>query len=105
MARYVVLHFDDNEEAEQLVNLYPSLYQEGKVVALSPAPTKFCEDPFSQHGNKKAGYFRGKKYGWWVCSVCGLPTPAWGESYAAVLSSAVNLLNNEQPVPPEGWNQ
>ena len=113
MARYVVLFFEDNDIAQEFATEWtaywsvdPEKRSDGEVKALVPAPTLFCEDPFSQHGNKKAGYFRGKKYGWWVCAVCGKPTKAWGEKYNAVISSGKNLLDDEEQVtPPAGWNQ
>lgn len=97
MARYVVIAFEDNDLAEDFARGEPREYPYGswETVALVPAPTVFCDDPFGQHGVKKAGYFLGPKYGWWVCAGCGKPTEAWGKQYNSVISSGKNLLEVE----------
>jgi hypothetical protein len=104
MARYVVLKFEDNEKAEEFVRLNCDgnlFFHEdmddydrvplGDVAALVPAPTLFCECGV-RGGTKGGGFFKGPKYGWWCCAKCGKPTEAWGTSYAAVVGSGNNLL-------------
>lgn len=108
MARYVVIRFEDNKAAEDFVDQQKAadgVFGDQETVALIPAPTLFCEDPFSQHGNKKAGYFRGKKYGWWVCSICGKPSRLWGSNYRAVVGAGKNLLEETTDYPPPGFDQ
>lgn len=98
MARYVVLYFEDNEDAEQF-----STYV-GEVTALVPAPTLFCQG--CKGGKTQTGWFKGPKYGWWVCAKCGKPSRGWAQNYRAVISSAKNLLDDVQKEPPPfGWDQ
>lgn len=104
MARYVVLYFENNDEAEAFAtyssvrDILSTIYAP-EIVALVPAPTLFCECSI-RGGTKGRGFFKGQKYGWWVCAKCGKPTEAWGTYYAAVVSAGNNLLeesNVQQP--------
>ena len=101
MARYVVLYFEDNAEAESLVHRHDPLNpQEGELKALVPAPTKFCDGAACiLSGSKRGrGWTRGLKFGWWVCSICRKPSRRWGQSYAAVLGAGKNLLDDSDPL-------
>lgn len=104
MARYVVLSFEDNTKAETFISdklvLGPDLQDlfagtllgEAKVEAIFAKPTKFCECT-----KKRKGWFRGKKYGWWVCSNCGLPTANGGDltRLQAIIGQGKDLLTNK----------
>lgn len=115
MARYVVLYFKDNAQAETLLEDWNDALEtssqdedgnvrvelltpeqennvECNIVGFVAAPTVFC-DPTDGHRKKKtqSGWTRGKKYGWWVCGICKKPSLIWGHSYRAVISAARNL--------------
>jgi ribosomal protein L37AE/L43A len=73
VARYVVVEFDDNDEADSFVNTLgvfnPS--DDGssmRVIASYMKPTQFCECPKPEEKS-----VRGKKYGLWVCRMCNKP--------------------------------
>lgn len=101
MARYVVLHFEDNEQAEEFV-------EEARISldvrALVPAPTEFCH--CGSLGGL-IGWTKGAKFGWWVCSDCKRPGTRWGKAYRAVIAASVNLLEgkDQEREPVQGWNQ
>jgi hypothetical protein len=64
-----------------------------KVVAAYKKPTKFCEPQDGHRGTKTTGgWTRGKKYGWWVCGVCGKPTKRWATGDIWHYSMGYNLL-------------
>ena len=98
MARYLLLSISDNETAENIaeylsngtdvVYLQPS---EVKLLGMYAQPTMFCNNCSS--GRRVRSYTRGKKYGWWVCTVCKKPSNV-GEikTARAVVSQGVNLL-------------
>jgi len=86
MAKYVILHFEDDDAADQYVRMlqqgsvfiWERTVVEGRTVeaevrAVYKAPTKFC--PHASSGP----YTRGRKYGWWVHAKpdCMKPTPGW----------------------------
>jgi hypothetical protein len=102
MARYVLLAFDDEAEAEKFLNstkLYVADEKTnvsevfGVVRGVWKKPTKFCECS----GKGKSGFTRGRKYGWWVCNNCRRPTESWakGDHWASALGT--NLL----PISPD----
>jgi|SRR6478609_6845060 len=104
MAKYVVLRFEDNDQADTFVEdmlrepdepiLTP--VQENDVratpVGVYRAPTMFCARADGRHKGRVQGFTHGKKFGWWVCGQCGKPTLLWGSSHQAVIGSGVNLL-------------
>ena len=116
MARYVVLYFKDNEHAErfvaeardfngQLTNICLDKVQlDGRVDALIPAPTQFCED---NHSRKMPAWTLGKKFGWWVCRDCRRPSKGWGTSFRAVINSGRNLIDDIRIGGSgiQGWDQ
>jgi len=120
MAVYVLLAFDDDDQAHTLVEdmlrtpyadiLTPS--QENNVHAtvrgVWKKPTLFC-DPSDGHLKSKGkfshSFSRGKKYGWWVCAQCGKPREAWARGNAWYTALGTNLLSKEiaPEYRPPGW--
>jgi hypothetical protein len=121
MAMYVMLAFDDDTEAADFVQAVQDRYHGGSRQILFPVektiedgspeykmeplpqstfvrgqyrrPTNFCMDQSHRSGGaKKAGWVRGAKYGWWICSVCHKPGPQWGQGDAWYTSLGKNLL-------------
>ena len=109
MARYVLVSFDDNEKADTFVTACQDTGILGvvsnedasmrhfapEVRAVYQMPTKFCD--CTDGKNRK--FTRGKKYGWWVHSLCGKPTRAWarGEHWFQALGR--NLLAKTPQAP------
>lgn len=107
MARYVVLSFDGNKDAEDFVEKQIrtkwGLEERGdveyaktlpEVEALIAKPTMFCLEPnkHRERSGGRSGWTQGKKYGWWVCGVCKKPTKLWGQHLGSVISQSRNLL-------------
>jgi len=100
MARYVVLYFEDNTQAEEYVEsgLHATDPDAYYIVAMFGVPTQFCEcpkiDPPGTVGGRQGGrsIARGAKLGWWVHAACGKPTQY---SY----QSPKNLLTVQGPAP------
>lgn len=69
MARYVLLEFDDNEEASRFVeqHLVPFASNGPIVRGVYAKPTQFCTCKSSP------GQTRGSRLGWWVCTNCKKP--------------------------------
>jgi ribosomal protein L37AE/L43A len=101
MARYLVIEFDNNDEADN----FAEMTADGasmRVVAMYMKPTQFCECP-----NPEEKSVRGKKYGLWVCRMCNKP-------HKKMFQSPKNLLvPDEKPaqrrmmfnvVEPRGTN-
>lgn len=122
MARYVLLSFEDNAEAEKFVeegigigrvleSMTGDLKMRFKILAMFAQPTQFCGGAAAgctQTGRVRA-YSRGKKYGWWVCVGCMKPAKHGPEKTArAVVSQGVNLLegsSDDDVMTPfdQGW--
>lgn len=123
MARLVVLSFEDNAAAEGFVKQIDNLeylpegamggvsndyapIDAGVVEGVFALPTQFCEGGHGG-GKRSRSWSRGKKYGWWVCTVCMKPANISREkTIRAVVSQGVNLLKKAQEfVTPftEGW--
>jgi hypothetical protein len=83
-----------NRNLVSLSNSYElAYYLKAKVVAAYKKPTKFCEPQDGHRGTKTTGgWTRGKKYGWWVCGVCGKPTKRWATGDIWHYSMGYNLL-------------
>jgi hypothetical protein len=111
MAKYVLLAFDNDAEADKFVDI---VVQDREVIAWSvgqdvteavplPAtvravykkPTQFCHCV----RGKRDGFTRGKKYGWWVCDKCHKPTKAWAEGDQWYTSLGRNLLPVSMDAP------
>jgi hypothetical protein len=110
MARYVILSFEDNEQAEAFctramsgpvagVETYhvdpdrggTNTVYDAEVVGLVAKPTKFCEG-HTGGGKHGQSYTKGSKWGWWVCITCAKPSRLWAAGYKGVLSHGRNLL-------------
>jgi hypothetical protein len=98
MAKYVLLAFNNDKQADEFAQRFTDDVAEraqfertgiyAYVRGMFRMPTKFC----SCVGIKKRGFVRGKKYGWWVCSMCGKPTIGWGRGDHWFLALGKNLL-------------
>lgn len=91
MARYVVVEFNDNQDAERFIQtLNENNADERKNrrpfsrrvvgVFIKPGKTCGCTDAHrSNYGDKNFGFAniaRGEKFGWWVCTRCNRPRKA-----------------------------
>jgi len=106
MARYVVLSFEDNADADSFLQHDNLEHVEGswKVEGLFAKPTMFCESSGSggcRTGKRFSSWFRGAKYGWWVCVGCGRPTSLASDEQRmrACVGQGVNLLPDAEDVP------
>lgn len=113
MARYVLVAFDKDSDADEFVAAVerpggffflgrdghfrttniPDDPTQGQtfVRGMWQKPTKFCE---CQPSGKKQerGYTRSKKYAWWVHADCGKPTALWARGEHFFYSLGKNLL-------------
>lgn len=81
MARLVIIEFEDNAEAQRLVDKLTrdALDSKGRRPAgLIPIPRQFCDCS----GDTKSA--RTTKFGWWICLECKKAKRGW--------QSPVNLL-------------
>jgi hypothetical protein len=98
----VVLEFEDEALAKEFVGqaLRDGITRENSfaeavmvplnVIGVFKRPTKYCD---SGDGHRKVkSWTRGKKYGWWVCAVCGKPTEQWATGSLWPFSLGFNLL-------------
>lgn len=114
MAKYVLLQFNDDAQADRLIAAlqeWPEAIDvSGEITATEPEwyrvvgvqlrgifklPTKFCECT----NLKRRGFTRGKKYGWWVCDQCRRPTKAWGRLEGIYQFLGFNLLPKDDNAP------
>lgn len=77
MARYVVLEFDDNDDAERYVKEDRWDIFCGDVIGVYAKPTKFCHCVGSKA--KRMAFTRTARFGWWVHVDCKKPTEAWAK--------------------------
>jgi len=77
MARYVVLEFDNDDEADGFLSAFGITVSIGEVVSKDDScraigvyqkPTQFCE--CVTRDDKSV---RGAKHGWWLCAKCAKP--------------------------------
>lgn len=100
MAKYVVVEFDNNEEADAFVSTLQGDAASMRVVGVYQKPTKFCEcaDP----GDRST---LGQKYNWYVHAACGRPKKlVWQKPRnmmkpEEVLSQRKVLLSVQEPRP------
>lgn len=117
MAKYVMLSFDKDSDADAFVaaaqsetgilwTAYQDQYDdragglphlEAIVRAVFKKPTLTCACVKSPKQGR--AFTRGKKYGWWVCKLCGKPTPGWvrGEHWFLALGRNLLPINQEAP--------
>jgi hypothetical protein len=93
MAKYVLVQFDSDVEADDFVQAVRDKVTwekgEGQVRAVYKKPTVFCECT----AVKRRGFTRGKKFGWYVCTQCHKPTEAWAKGDSWFIALGVNLLS------------
>lgn len=104
MARYVVLEFEFNEDADLFVG--DMLHDGEKVVGVYAKPTMFCATGGCGKGRVKA-FVRGSKWGWWVCDTCKKPARVSDEEKLMrhVVSQAVNLLPKTSGAVASVWTR
>lgn len=99
----MLLQFEDDEAADGFVHLLEKsdIFQKimvhfrPQVRGIFKKPTKFCECT----SLKGRGFFRGKKWGWWVCSKCGRPTEMWASLNTLYGVLGFNLLPKDANAP------
>lgn len=115
MARYVMLSFDHNDEAEAFIKAvqrkdgviyskplegaefqYMPLPENVFVRGVWAKPTSFCPG-LSCTGNK--GFTRGQKFGWWVCATCKKPRKGWADGDPWYVALGNNLLPVSEQAP------
>ena len=100
-ARYLLVEFDDAESADKLRQQLDDRTRAGRpfrVVGLFAKPTRTCEcDPETAVTNRtgESRLRRGRKLGWWVCSVCKRPDPQ--------LTGLRNLLKPQDIIDSPSW--
>lgn len=103
MARYVVLSFEDNDEAELFVDA--TINDEAYTLSVSTSvlgvyaqPTQFCDFMHPKVKRNQAWSF-GKKFGWMICTTCNKPSGKGlppDRLFKVVLRTAKNLLEVKQ---------
>lgn len=86
MARYIVVEFDRNEDAERFLKVMKKTTKKYdwmvRVVGVFVKPGRTCECPDAMYSNYRdpkklkhqgRGIQMGEKFGWWVCSFCNKP--------------------------------
>ena len=83
MPRYLLIEFDDNEQADKLRAQIDAATRKGKrfrVVGLFAKPKSFCrcgpETTTAGRGNPKKTHQVGGRFGWLLCTTCEKPSSA-----------------------------
>lgn len=97
MARYVLIEFANDAEAEEFVHIVESsepksLYVTGHIAGVFQKPTKFCKCTAEQRRGTIGA--RGSKYGWFICGKCRRPARNGNQTL-------YNLLENDGREPWE----
>jgi transposase len=103
MAMYVVLRFEDDDEANTFVSgtgiaeseVINEDFNPLDVVGMYKAPTQFCDNQDGHRriiGKMDNGTGFGKKWGWVVCRICGKPLEYSKESHRMFMTK--NLLED-----------
>jgi hypothetical protein len=87
MAKYILLRFEDEDEAELFKKYYPVA---AELKGVYKAPTMFCHCT----SVKGRGWTKGQKWGWWVCDICGKPSPKAQETLIKESAFGFNLLES-----------
>lgn len=75
-ARYLLIEFDDEAQAEALRAQIDTATLKGKkfrVVGMFARPTRWCSCFYTTAKYKEWNLQRGAKFGWWVCPTCRRP--------------------------------
>lgn len=96
MAKFVLLEFDDDKEAELFAMQGGMLAERAGVdtmvvVGIFRKPTKYCDCKVKGLWSRQDGWTMGRKYGWWVHNRCGRPSKQWAEGMKGSLGR--NLFN------------
>ena len=100
-SRYLIIEFDEEASATKLKAQIDAATRAGKkfrVVGLFAKPTNYCQCDPTLHVTTKTHETilkRGKKFGWWVCTICKRPS-----SY---LGGLQNLLKPRDIIDPPSW--
>ena len=98
-SRYLLIEFDDEDSALKLKERIDAAQgKRFRVIGLFAKPTSYCQCGIAGQTETKATKSRlrrGKKFGWWVCTVCKRPTSA--------ISGLVNLLKPRDIINPPTW--
>jgi hypothetical protein len=73
MARYLVIEFDEDAQADALcarINAATAAGKKYRVVGLFARPSRWCGCPRPAGVYKPKKLFQGSKYGWWTCPDC-----------------------------------
>jgi hypothetical protein len=118
MARYVLLAFDDDQEAirfaeaaqsEQGITWIPARDHTGDaeldtflgldaiVRGMWKKPTMFCD--CTDKRKPPHGWTRGQKWGWWVCTKCSRPGAGWARGDVWYTALGKNILPISQDAP------
>jgi hypothetical protein len=83
VAKYVLIEFDDDSEADAFANVMIGQAEGSsmRVRGVFKKPTIFCECANSPEKN-----VRGNKWGWWLCKLCSKPKKN-------MLQSPTNLID------------
>jgi hypothetical protein len=105
MAKYVLLEFEDDEEAKTFVNEVRKAAKEEtrafcrdewadlRIRAVWQKPAGWCQC------SHREGWGQTKKLGWWVCALCKLPSRAHYRGDAWHNSFGANLLPISKEAP------
>jgi hypothetical protein len=95
MARYVLLEFDDDNDAEAFAEMVKHGAPEAtmRAVGMYKKPTMFCECP--NPGDKSV---LGKKYNWWVHKDCGRPKAGHWQNPRNLLKPDERIATRQQMI-------
>ena len=103
MAKYLLLAFDEDADAEEFAKamlakrVMPALPDKPGITlrGMWKKPTMFCQCT----AIKGRAWTRGKKWGWWVCTQCGRPSVGWsrGDVWYTALGKNILPISNDAP--------
>lgn len=95
MARYLLVEFDNDDQADTLRAQIDSAAKKGKpyrVLGMFQKPRRFCACPPDKDRQNWKRLVRGSKYGWWVCGTC--------KRARLGIHQLNNLLSHEERLSP-----
>lgn len=92
---YLLIEFDDDQDARDEVIYWQVDATIGSVVGIYRKPTQFCDCNVAR--KPPLGWSRGPKYHWWICTLCGRPSKQWANALPECLGR--NLLEQSSPEP------
>ena len=111
MVMYVLLRFEDDDIAEEIVkggygDTGEDLALVAKPVGLYKGPTKFCECEYNPNESRN----RGARYGWMLCKHCNRAVKTMGQNPINILPKQVEeqndpyYLSHNLSIGPTYWN-